>query len=50
MALRESRADRYANEQFKHTAGSGAYIEEEELAQFPRWIECWGGEAVELIE
>lgn len=45
LAIRESRADRYAKEQFKHAAG-GVYIEEEGLIRFTRWIENWGDETI----
>lgn len=50
LALRESRADQYAKEQFRHSAGSGVYIEEEELARFTRWIEQWGDETPTVLE
>ncbi|KKA22574.1 hypothetical protein T310_3365 [Rasamsonia emersonii CBS 393.64] len=38
LAIRESRCDRFAREQFHHAAG-GVYIEEEELIRFRRFIE-----------
>jgi hypothetical protein len=50
LAIRESRADRYAKKQFKHAASSGAYIEKKDLARFTYWIERWGDEAVEVVE
>ena len=38
LALRESRCDRFARQQFRH-AGNGVYIEEEELIRFRRHLE-----------
>jgi transposase len=38
LALRESRCDRFARQQFRH-AENGVYIEEEELIKFQRHLE-----------
>ena len=39
LAIRESRCDRFARQQFKHSGGAGVYIEEEELIRFKRYME-----------
>ena len=49
LAIRESHCDRFARKQFQHAAG-GAYIEEEQLIQFRRFIERYEAGEIDNID
>ena len=51
FAIRASRCDRFAREQFRHAAG-GLYMEAEELERFRGWLRNWerGAGAEVLVE
>jgi hypothetical protein len=46
-AIGQSRCDRFAREQFRHSAG-GLYLEEGELKRFQEWLRAWEQETVEM--
>jgi len=48
LAIWESHCDRFARKQFQHAAG-GAYIEEEQLIQFRRFIEQYEAGEIDNI-
>jgi transposase len=46
-AIGQSRCDRFAREQFRHSA-NGLYLEEGELKRLREWLRVWEQETVEM--